>query len=88
MPTPKQTRYHYKKCRKKFYELLNALNEAHTARVINYEQMKNDKGYFVDTLPSVCDAVYQAKENFDIATKNQLAEAFKTEAMNELKGVY
>lgn len=87
MPTVKQTRHHYKKCRRYFYLLLNALNEAHDLKVINYEEKYHD-GKLVSQLPSVCSKVYEAKDNFETATKRQLAEAMKNELMSELKGIY
>jgi hypothetical protein len=68
--------------------LLKALEAAHGFEVINYKPRKNDKGYMVDTLESVCMAVYEAKERFEISTKDQLAEAMQEELMKELKGIY
>lgn len=88
MPTPKQVRHHYKQCRKAFYKLQTVLNEAHRLGVINYKPVKNEKGYFNDTLESVCDSVYTAKERFEIATKDQLADAIRKEMMDELKDIY
>lgn len=88
MPTPKQVRHHYKKCRRYFYLLQRALNDAHSCNVINYKEKKNANGYFEPTLESVCGAVSDAKERFDISTKDQLANAMKEELMRELKGVY
>lgn len=89
MPTPKQVRHHYKRCRQRSYMLLTALREAHDAGVIDYEAKYNiETKQLKDTLPSVCDAVYVAKENFEAATKKQLANAMRTEILDELKGVW
>lgn len=87
MPTPKQTRAHYKKCRRYFYLLLNALNDAHNAKVIDYEERYHDSK-LVSSHPSVCTKIHEAKDNFETATKRQLANAMKEELMAEMKGVY
>jgi predicted RNA-binding protein YlxR (DUF448 family) len=84
MPTPKQTRFHYKRCRKAFYQLLTALNDAHNAGVIDYGKKKDERGVWVDALPSVCKAVFEAKDNFRRATQEQLADAMEAELMSEL----
>ena len=68
--------------------LLTALREAHDAGVIDYEPKKNESGHFIDTLDSVCTTVYEAKDNFENATKKQLAKAIREEIMADLKGVW
>jgi hypothetical protein len=88
VPTPKQVRHHYKRCRRYFYLLQCALNDAHLRGVINYKEKKQDNGYYAPTLESVCDAVSTARDRFEISTKEQLATALKTELMNEMKGIY
>lgn len=87
-PTPKQIREHYKKCRRAFYKLQCALNEAHRMNVIDYEEAKNASGYYEYKHASVCEAVGVAKENFENSTRRQLHYAIQTELMSELKGVY
>lgn len=88
MPTPKQVRHHYKNCRKLFYKLKKALNEAHDLGVINYQERKNAEGNYRPTLPSVCETIWEAEDRFEGATRDQLANAMKAELMKEVRGIY
>lgn len=81
VPTNKQVRKQYKKCRRYFYLLQCALNNAHNCGLINYDNAGAK-------LPSVCDAVYDAKKRFEMATEKQLAHTIRQELLNELKGVW
>lgn len=83
MPTSKQVRYHYGRCRKKFDSLLDALNSAHQANVIDYEVAKTPDGTWRQKHESVCDKVWEALRNFDKATERQLATAMRTEIQNK-----
>jgi hypothetical protein len=83
MPTPKQVRHHYKKCRRYFYLLQCALNDAHGADVINYR--RNEMLSTAADLPSVCGAVDRAKDNFEVATEQARAQAIRDECMTELR---
>lgn len=83
MPTPKQVRYHYGRCRKKIHALLDALNDAHQANVIDYEVTKTAEGNWRQKHESVCDKLWEALSNFDKATERQLAAAMRTEIKNK-----
>jgi hypothetical protein len=86
MPTPKQVRHHYKKCRRYLWLLQRALNDAHNADVIDYRPRSinsNDPA-----LLSVCSSIGEAKIRFEKATEQARADAFKSECMSELKDVY
>lgn len=89
MPTAKQVRFHYGRCRRRFWLLLKALNDAHNVDVINYESKIDPvTKQRCNVHESVCDKVYQAKAAFDKATQRQLAGAMRDEIMSELKDVY
>lgn len=82
MATNKQVRRHYKKCRRYFWLLQKALNDAHDCGLIDYEQ------YGKPPLPSACGALSEAKKNFESAVEKQLYYTLRNELMNELKGVW
>lgn len=81
MPTPKQVKEHYKKIRYHLYRLQVALNNAHEAEVIVY-----DDGRFVDEGP--CYSLDQCKKRIELTTMVARAMAFRTECLRELKGIW
>lgn len=74
MPTPKQTRYHYKKVKNLFTRLEDALYKAHKAKVLNYVEAEYQTA-------SPCPLVYDADHRFEECCKEALASAMKTEIM-------
>lgn len=78
IPTPKQVRYHYKKIHRLHNQLGEALNQAHNAGVIVYEQAK-----YTDEGP--CYTHYKTWQRFRDTTKDQLANAMATEIVRDKK---
>lgn len=78
MPTPKQVRYHYKKCSVLFDKLADALNEAHNKKVLEYEQEKYDTN-------SPCPLVYEAITRFNSCCRSSLYYAYKSEILHPRK---
>lgn len=74
MPTLKQCRYHFKKIARLRYALSKALNDAHTAKVIDYK----------DQTLSPCDALYDCWERVGMTTERSIANAVKADIMKEL----
>ena len=74
IPTPKQVRYHYKKCRTLFEKLERALRDAHEAGVIQYDQTNY-------VLESPCPLVFDADRRLDKTTEKALANAMRWEIM-------
>lgn len=79
MPTPKQVRQSYKRIRYHLYQLQKALNHAHEIGVLRYQD-------YTDQSP--CWSLSNCKDRVWDTTKDALAEAARTECMNELKGVW
>ena len=75
MPTPKQTRYHYKRIRKAHNALTVALNEAHDARVLVYDSQE-----YKDESP--CATNWQTEERIKATTEKALAQAMREEIMD------
>lgn len=81
LPTPKQVRFHYKRMRRRWYLLQEALNDAHNANVIAYPEEK-----YHELGP--CASNWQTRERIEFTTKEARAKAIHDEVLNELKGVY
>lgn len=70
MPTPKQVRFHYGKIATLRAKLQEALNDAHRAEVIVYDN------YDVE---SPCKTLYETWDRMKTTTEKTLAEAMRTE---------
>ncbi len=78
MPTPKQVRKHYSAIRFFMYRLQCALNAAHDAEVIKYENYNEGP----------CHALSEVRDRIEKTTEKARAKAFKDEVMSNLKGVW
>lgn len=70
MPTPKQVRFHFAKIARLRWRLQWALNEAHEAKVIVYED-------YTDQSP--CSTLSETWERIKATTEKQLAQAMRDE---------
>jgi hypothetical protein len=80
-PTPKQVRFHYKRLRYRWWLLQKALNDAHNANVIEYED-----GKFNEQAP--CRTSSELRDRINLTTEKARARAFRDECMDELKDVW
>lgn len=77
MPTPKQVRYHYRRLRRAWYQLQKALDDAHNAEVIEYEEAYS--------VAAPCSTNFETKKRIEATTEKQLAKAFREEVLADLK---
>lgn len=73
MPTPKQVRYHYGRIAKLRAKLQEALNEAHNAQVLMYDDYETE---------SPCKTLYETWDRIKATTEAQLAQAMREEIKN------
>lgn len=78
MPTPKQVRKHYGAVRYHWWKLQQALNRAHEAKLIDYED-------YVTEAP--CAAMDTVRLRIDATTEKARAKAMKEEILNDVKGI-
>ncbi len=76
MATLKQCRYHYAKIARARYALSKALNDAHTAKVIDYK----------DGADSPCDALWECWERVQKTTSASMATALREDIMKGVRG--
>lgn len=72
-PTPKQVRYHYGKLRNLRFKFIVALNEAHQANVIQYDDYQSQ---------SPCKTFGETWQRVLATTEKQLAQAMREEIEN------
>lgn len=70
MPTPKQTRHHYEKITRAYRALSKALNDAHNAKVLVYEDYREE---------SPCYTKYEMEDRILKTTEKALAQAMRDE---------
>jgi len=75
--TTKQVRHHYVRVRRAYDRLQQALNDAHTADVIVYDQSQ------YATL-SPCQALHESERRFEASVEKQLLNAIKNELTIEV----
>lgn len=73
-PTPKQVRSHFRRLSRLRYQLQRALDRAHEAEVIEYQDYKTQ---------SPCQSLYETWERIKQTTEKSLAQALRDEIHRE-----